>query len=185
MTLPSRKLFILFLFLSLLPLPSQALIPAYDRKEWLHWVDVDGDCQNTRHEVLIATSKRAVTFRTDQHCRVIGGHWYGVYLGRAYYSSEEVDIDHLVPLSKAHESGGYLWSHQMREEFANDPDNLQPVDRQENRVKGNRGPEEWRPPNRNYWCEYARRWRHVKEKYNLEVSDAEWQATQEMIDEEC
>ena len=83
--------------------------PPYDRKDYRHWIDADGDCQNTRHEVLIDESQTPVTFKTDKGCRVVSGNWLGVYSGDDFTNASKLDIDHLVPLKEAHESGGYAW----------------------------------------------------------------------------
>jgi len=80
---------------------------AYDRKAWKHWVDVDKDCQNTRHEVLLEESLAPVTFKTSKNCRVVSGNWLGAYSGKVFTDASQLDIDHLVPLKEAHESGGY------------------------------------------------------------------------------
>ena len=57
--------------------PVPADLPEYDRDEWRHWTDEDGDCQNVRQEVLIAESAIAVEFSTDEQCRVSSGRWRG------------------------------------------------------------------------------------------------------------
>ena len=45
-------------------------IPDYDRSDWRHWVDEDGDCQDARQEVLTEECLEPVTYEDDRHCRV-------------------------------------------------------------------------------------------------------------------
>jgi hypothetical protein len=55
---------------------EEQVIPAFNRVDWKHWIDEDGDCQNTRDEVLIRDSRVPVTFvpRNDgKMCRVAAG----------------------------------------------------------------------------------------------------------------
>ena len=61
------------LFIQVADIPST--LPAYSREDWKHWTDADRDCQNTRNEVLIEESITAVTFRTNDGCRVATGQW--------------------------------------------------------------------------------------------------------------
>ena len=42
-------------------------ISEYDRDDWNHWIDENGDCQNTRHEVLIEESFETVTYLSLIH----------------------------------------------------------------------------------------------------------------------
>jgi hypothetical protein len=150
--------------------------PPYDRKVWRHWVDEDRDCQNARHEVLIAESTTPVGFKTAKNCRVVSGNWLGAYSGKVFTDASQLDIDHLVPLKEAHESGGHAWDAYKRRDYANDlsdPNTLIAVDRGLNRQKGASDPAEWLPPNKAYQAEYASAWVAVKLRWGLTANAAE------------
>ena len=160
-------------------------IPEYNRDDWNHWTDENGDCQNTRHEVLIEESQESVTYTSSTYCSVSTGKWYGFYTGQYYYNASELDIDHFIPLKNAHQSGGYSWSSAKKEEFANsrlDPDNLIAVNLSANRSKGAKGPDQWKPSNTEYWCQYAYDWIRIKDYWSLTATQAEWNALVSMID---
>ena len=71
-------------------------------------------------EVLIEESLTPVTFKTDKGCRVVSGNWLGAYSGDVFTDASLLDIDHLVPLKEAHESGGFDWDADRRRDYAND-----------------------------------------------------------------
>lgn len=145
----------------------------YDRDRWPHWVDANSNCRDTRAERLIATSAAPVTFTDTDRCTVADGHWYDPYTDRTFTHAGDLDMDHLVPLRHAHGHGGDRWDRQRRQQFANDPDNLIPVDASANRSKGARSPDQWLPDNRKYWCEYGRRWQRIKQRYQLTITPPE------------
>lgn len=138
----------------------------YDRKLYKHWSDFDGDCQNTRHELLIAYSRVKPLLSRDS-CRVIAGKWVGPYTGKIFTNPSDVDIDHIVPLANAHKSGAWRWSAELKERFANDPENLLVVDDATNQRKGAKSPDQWLPPSASYRCIYVAKWVRIKNKYNL------------------
>ena len=84
-------------------------IPDYDRGHWKHWIDSDRDCQNTRHEVLIEESLKKPTFKSSKQCQVATGEWLDPYTGLTVTDSIKLDVDHMVPLKNAHDSGGWAW----------------------------------------------------------------------------
>lgn len=95
-----------------------------------------------------------------------------------------MDVDHVVPLRYAHEHGGAGWSPLLKKAFANDPANMVAIESGENREKGWSGPAEYMPPNEGYHCEYARQWRHLARKYELEIPEADSTAIDNVL-EEC
>ena len=166
-----------------LNLRSAGTVPGYDRATWKHWVDADGDCQDTRAEVLIAESLEPVTFTSSANCTVLGGRWYDPYTGAFFSVAGDLDVDHFIPLSNAHSSGGAAWARDRKRDFANslnDADHLIAVSASANRSKGNRAPDEWKPPNQGYWCEYAYDWIRVKSAWGLSATAGEWAALSSM-----
>ncbi|MCB2181320.1 MAG: HNH endonuclease [Desulfobulbaceae bacterium] len=153
---------------------------AYKREDWPHWTDEDSDCQNTRMEILIRDNIGMLKFKRNKHCNVTWGKWKCPYTGKEFTKASDIDIDHIVPLSHAHKTGGAGWSREKKREFANDPLNLLSVEDNINQGKGDKAPDEWRPPQKNYWHEYALRWRKVKKKYGLYISPSEEKALEDM-----
>ncbi len=135
------KFFVWFLLLGV----SISCQADYDRSLWRHWVDFDGDCQDTRQEVLARDSLVPVTYSADG-CRVLSGIWQDPYTGVAYMSPSELDIDHVVPLKWAYEHGAKDWPRWIKRTFANDPENLLVVHKSVNRwVKRDKGPDRFMP----------------------------------------
>ncbi len=153
----------------------------YNRKDWPHWIDIDGDCQDTRAEILIRSSSTPVKFKRNKGCVVAHGEWFDVYTGKIFIKASDIDIDHIVPLSHAHKHGAADWNRNQKRSFANDPENLLPVEDNANQSKGDKGPDLWKPYKESYWCEYANRWMDIKIKYELEIKPPEQAALDQMI----
>jgi hypothetical protein len=75
----------------------------YERTKFKHWVDADKDGCNTRAEVLKAEA--VVAPEHGAKCKLSGGQWYSPYDDRYIVGPSGLDIDHLVPLAEAWDSG--------------------------------------------------------------------------------
>jgi hypothetical protein len=160
----------------------------YSREEFPHWAsdavsygwtEPDGSC-DVRDSALIRDGEGV---QIDSECSITAGTWLDPYTGQTLTDSSEVDIDHVVPLANAWRSGASSagWSTADREAYANDPEVLLSADDAANQAKGDKGPEAWKPPNRDYWCEYARRWVWIKSDWDLTVNPNEKTALNEML----
>jgi len=79
----------------------------YLRSDWEHWIDKDKDCQNTRQEILIERSLVKVSLN-KKGCKVVQGKWMDYYHPEEHIHAKNIDIDHLIPLKHAHDSGAFL-----------------------------------------------------------------------------
>lgn len=158
---------------------------AYKRTLYQHWIDEDGDCQDTRQEVLIRDASARVAYQDDKHCRVASGAWLDPYTGRTIRDPKEIDIDHAVPLKNAHESGAWTWSAERKRQYANYlvyQKHLLAVSASENRRKSDKGPDRYMPPNAAYHCEYVKIWIRIKRDWGLEMTEAEGATVQRVLD---
>lgn len=145
----------------------------YDRDKFKLWIDANGDCQDTRAEVLIQESLAAVS----GGCTVTHGKWFSYYDHVTTRDPSGFDIDHLVPLAEAWASGAKRWNADTRKRYANDlrdKRTLVAVSAHSNRSKGDRDPAEWMPTFGK--CKYVAQWTAVKIRWHLKANGAEKRA---------
>ena len=141
----------------------------YDRDaQFGIWIDADGDCQNTRHEVLATESLVPPTY-SSQRCTVKAGRWRSLYDDRTCTLASQVAVDHLVAVAEAWGSGARGWTQARRVAFYNDlsPHTLNAMDPLLDQAKAGADPARWMPPaNR---CRYLAAWTAVKHRWRLTV----------------
>ena len=144
----------------------------YNRDLFNHWVDADGDGCDTRKEVLIAEADDAPSVGSG--CALSGGRWFSYYEGASQTDDGALDIDHMVPLAEAWDSGARTWSSTVRRDFANDLGDyrsLVGVTDNVNQAKGDQDPGTWLPQYDQ--CRYLREFVAVKHRWRLSVDSAE------------
>lgn len=149
----------------------------YDRSLFTHWIDADSDGCDTRREVLLAEAITPPVVGPD--CFMSGGAWWSAYDDvRVEGYPSTFDVDHMVPLAEAWDSGARTWAPDTRTLFANDidsPSSLIAVTAASNRSKSDKDPTEWLP-RAEAACGYAADWVRVKFRWGLSVDRAERQA---------
>ena len=148
----------------------------YARSQFPHWSDPDRNGCDARNDTL----KRDLTNITykagTRDCKVIAGQLLDPFSGKVItFSTTKVviDIDHVVALSNAWQTGAAYFDKNKRSQIANDPLNLLAVDSKLNRQKGDGDAATWLPPSKAFRCEYVARQVAVKAKYGLWVTKPE------------
>lgn len=166
-----------------LPLPQEK----YQRKEHFgRWINDPNDdtCMNTRARVLVRDSHSNVTYKAPRQCVVQAGQWHDPYADQEITEARYIQIDHMVPLKNAYVMGAWEWDFQTRCLFANYENflpHLVSANSHENMSKGDRGPDEYLPPNESFRCEYVRNWVAVKSIWKLKMTRAEVDAIKEVV----
>lgn len=140
--------------------------------------DEDGNGCDVREDVL-ARDLKDVRYKYAGSCQVSLGLLRDPYTGllihfvRGRKTSSLVQIDHVVALQNAWESGAWNWRQTKRLKFGNDMLNLLAVQGAANQEKGSASAAYWLPSNKSFRCAYVARQIAVKYKYGLSVTREE------------
>lgn len=162
--------------LEMLPVKGRAPKTGYKRAQFGDgWAKL-GNC-DTRNLILQRDLKD--TILEDDKCKVRTGALNDPYTGkdiaftRGASTSAAVQIDHVVALSNAWQTGAQQLSTERRMQLANDPLELLAVDGPANQQKGDGDAATWLPSNKPFRCQYIARQIAVKRKYALWVTESE------------
>lgn len=144
----------------------------FNEDDWNFEEDYDDDCQSTRQEVLILTSRSDVKYTNPRNCVVRTGEWLDEYTGKTFKVAVKMDVDHIIPLMYAHTHGGDRWQPAKKLQFANDPMNIMLVEKREIRRKSQRGPDRYLP-REEFQCEYVALWEAIADRYDLTLGTRE------------
>jgi len=172
--------------LNKLPVKGRAAKTGYSREQFPHWKDPDKNGCDTRNDILKRDLTKVVFKADTNNCKVISGKLLDPYSNKSISfdlskSASTIDIDHVVALSNAWQTGAFQLTLTQRTNFANDPLNLLAVDYKLNRQKGDGDAATWLPPYKSYRCSYVARQVSVKAKYKLWVTAPEKSAIANLL----
>jgi hypothetical protein len=137
-----------------------------------------GGASCTSHDVILSRDLRKVAFSTGSTCRVASGVLFDPYTAKwAWFSRtaalNQVDLDYVVPLQNAWQTGAANWGNTIRNAFANDPLELHAAAAATVAAKAGRDASGWLPPDAAFKCAYVIEQIEVKVKYTMSVLPAE------------
>ncbi|WDN56053.1 HNH endonuclease family protein [Streptomyces clavuligerus] len=153
----------------------------YARTKFRHWVDADRDGCNTRKEAILEEAVAAP--ETGPGCSLTGGVWFSRYDSELVRDAAGLDVDHMVPLAEAWDSGASAWTAAERRSYANDlddPRSLIAVTARSNRQKADKDPADWLPA-AGYVCTYVTDWATVKTRWGLASDTREKNVLTELV----
>lgn len=159
----------------------------YVREAFGYPADLDGDGCDTRSEVLQAES--ITPAQVDPYgCTVVAGEWTSVYDGLTVTSPGELEIDHVVALKEAWDSGAWAWSPEALIAYGNDvadPRALRAVTTATNRDKGDKDPSNWLPPYEADVCPFVGDWVAIKARWGMSMDESEYGRIRNLLNGPC
>jgi hypothetical protein len=165
--------------LNSLEVKGRAPKTGYSRAQFPHWSDLDRNGCDARNDILKRDLTEVVFKVGTRDCKVLSGVLLDPFSNKVLTFTSiksAVDIDHVVALSNAWQTGAAYFDRNIRSQIANDQLNLLAVDAKLNRQKGDGDAATWLPPNKAFRCEYVSRQVSVKAKYSLWVTPPEKEA---------
>ena len=172
--------------LNKLEVKGRAAKTGYTRSQFPHWSDLDRNGCDSRNDILKRDLKVIIFKDGTRDCKVISGELVDPFSGKKVLfnlntAASNIDIDHIVALSNAWQTGAAYFDKDARSSIANDPLNLLAVDASLNRQKGDGDAATWLPPLKSFRCEYVARQVAVKFKYKLWVTAPEKKAISNIL----
>lgn len=160
----------------------------YARTAFKHWNAgaAKSDGCDTGAEVLIAEATEAPSVGAG--CKISDGEWLSYFDAQEVEDIGKLDINHMVPLAEAWDSGASEWSAARREAYANDlgaPASLVAVTTRTNRAKADQDPAQWLPPLPAAHCRYVSEWAATKLRWDLAADPAELDAMAVFASGQC
>jgi hypothetical protein len=156
----------------------------YDRNLFGYPNDADGDGCDVRAEVL----QRDSLIDIGPDCPVTTGEWRSSYDGAVVTDSELLELDHVVSLKEAWDSGASSWDDSRRVSFANDvedPRTLRVVLREMNQDKADKDPSNWLPPSDDVVCTYLADFVAIKARWGLSMDESEFGRIRNVLTDRC
>jgi hypothetical protein len=174
--------------LNQLKVKAKSYNPTYKRSAFGEsWADIDKNGCDTRNDILQRDLFQQVTSFEKGPCIIVSGKLLDPYTNktinfiRGSSTSILVQIDHVVSLSNAWQTGAYQLTASKRTELANDPQNLIATSGKVNQIKSDKDAASWAPQNQSFHCSYAALTIAVKKKYKLWVTKSEKLALSKML----
>jgi Excalibur calcium-binding domain len=159
----------------------------YVRDVFGYPADLDRDGCDTRSEVL--QSESISPAQVDPYgCTVVAGDWSSVYDGLTATSPGELEIDHVVSLKEAWDSGAWAWNGSTLVAYGNDltdPRALRAVTTATNRDKSDKDPSNWLPPYEADVCPFIGDWVAIKARWGMSMDQSEYGRIRNLLTGPC